>query len=89
VALVRDLDAETKHVAELAFERLEIGIGGTGNAPCARARRFACTARLLPARLLLGLAHGKAFADDFPGERLRIRRGRNRPRVTHADIALQ
>ena len=84
-ALVRDLDLEPEHVAELPLERGEVGVDRLALRSAA-ARSAPCLARL---RARFGLAHRQPLGDDLAGQPLRIGRGGDGARVAHADIASQ
>ena len=84
-------DLQPEDVAELAFERGQIGIDRSRGiaalspadvvpGPGGSVRAFA---------LFLGLADRKVPGDDLAGQRFRIGGGRDGPGMAHADIALQ
>ena len=89
--LVRDLHLEAEEIAELPLERDEVGVGlflGVAFAGAGNPGPGAGFESLAPGPLL-GLPDREAFGDYLAGQFGRIRRRRDRTRMTHADIALQ
>src|SRR5437868_12555734 len=89
--LVRDLDLEPEQDTELALEKLEVGVGGLGRVARARPADVGAGTRTSPLApgTCFGLPHRKSFGDDFASELLRVFGRRDRPCVTHGDIACQ
>ena len=90
LTFVRDLNLEAEEIAELPFERDEVGIGMLLRVPLASAGnpRAGTGPEPFAPSPLLGLPNRETLRDDLAGELGRIGRRRNGPRVAHADIAL-
>lgn len=89
--LVCHLHPEPEDIAELAFERVEVGIDclrGIASAGATDVVAGSGTLLFAP-RALFRLPYREPFRDDFARQFFGVRRGGNRSRVAHTDIALQ
>lgn len=82
------MNLEAKNVAELALECGEIGVDRFAR-DGSRLRFGLGGAAFGPAGAAFRLAYRPTLGNDVAGQRFRVGRSRNRPRVTHTDIASQ
>ena len=85
--VMRDLDLQAEHVAQLPLKREKICVDGLGAVPRACTGNIGTRTWLDEAGALLGLADRKALGDHFLGQFLGVWSSSNRPRMTHTDIA--
>lgn len=86
---VTDLDLEAQDVAKLALKRLEVGVDYLRSVAATLKVGARSSARLLAPRAFLRLANRIAPGDDLESQFFGIVCARDRPSMTHADIAFQ